>query len=242
MQHPDISLEEIYQLLYLRYGPQHWWPVIQEGEVLYLTDPQPLPRRADHQWQIVLGAILTQNTAWKNVEQALINLWDDCRADAVCLAGYPDDRLAVLIRPTGYFRQKARKLHIWLDRFPQGHLNELAGISTAAARQELLALWGIGPETADSILLYALGQTVFVIDAYTRRIAERLGIPEARASYDILREYFETRLRPDPRSWGEFHALLVNLAKDTCQKRQPRCEACCLLSICKFSTSSQKKA
>ncbi len=200
----------IYQALLVRFGPQHWWPA-----------RTPL--------EVCLGAILTQNTNWGNVCRALAALEEAADFEFRALEALSEEALARLIRPAGYYNQKARKLRVffaWLKREADGELENLAGRPTAELRRELLGLWGIGPETADSILCYALGRPVFVVDAYTRRAALRHGWIDARTDYDGLAERFTRGLPTVTAVYNELHALLVRLAKEHCCKRNPRCAGC----------------
>jgi len=203
------QLNEIYQLLFERFGPQHWWP----GET---------------QFEIITGAILTQNTNWANVEKAIANL-----KSAGCLTPeklYHLDlsQLAELIRPAGYYNIKARRLKNFINRLFDnyaGNLTNLASVDTDKLRAELLAIKGIGHETADSILLYAFNRAVFVVDAYTARVAFRHGLIEPDSDYEQLRELFQSHLPSDTKLFNEYHALLVRVGKEFC-KPQPRCAGC----------------
>lgn len=211
-------LNEIYRRLYAHFGPQHWWPHASGGA-----------------FEIVVGAILTQNTAWTNVEQALANLHRARLLTPAALHRAPVARLARLIRPSGYFNLKAKKLKAF-TRFVfaehRGRLAHLFALDTPRLREELLTVYGIGPETADSIILYAAHQPIFVVDAYTRRIFARLGLTRADASYDELQSWFMKHLPRDERMFNEYHALIVALGKNICRKRAPRCGECPLRGIC----------
>lgn len=198
-------LMRIYERLLGALGPQGWWPV-GHG----LEPPE---------WEIMVGAVLTQNTAWGNVERALENLARAGIRDRESLLKVPEGRLAGLIKPSGYYNQKARKLRI------------LAGFGGTHTREGLLALWGVGPETADSILLYARNVPVFVIDAYTRRVFSRSGLIDPGWGYEQTREFFESRLPRDPGVYKEYHALIVELAKRHCRPR-PRCSGCPMERFC----------
>jgi len=207
-----------YRRLYAHFGPQHWWP----GETPF---------------EIAVGAILTQNTAWVNVEKAIANLR---RAGALSFRGMKrlaERRLAGLIRPSGYYNQKARKLRAflkWLEARggASGSVKRALAGPLGEVRGSLLDVHGIGPETADSILLYAAGRPVFVIDAYTRRVLARHGMPSAlTADYDELRALFESRLPRSVPLYNEFHALFVRVGKECCAKRSPRCAGCPLARI-----------
>jgi endonuclease-3 related protein len=203
------QLIEVYQLLYDRFGPQYWWP----GETKF---------------EIITGAILTQNTNWANVEKALINLKTaDCLTPEK-LCQIEIERLAELVRPAGYFNIKAKRLKSFIDWLFEnygGRLTELEAIGTDGLRAELLSIKGIGRETADSILLYAFDRPVFVIDAYTARIVFRHNLIEPEADYEQLREFFESSLPADTQLFNEFHALLVKVGKQFCRPR-PRCPGC----------------
>jgi endonuclease-3 related protein len=205
----------IYQRLLARYGPQHWWP-------------------GDSPFEVIVGAILTQSAAWGNVEKALANLKSEGVLSPQGLYHLPEDRLARLIYPSGYYNAKARKLKAFVGHLVevyQGDLDRLLARDVAALRPELLALHGIGQETADSILLYAGAKPVFVIDAYTRRSAARLGLAPAQVSYAALQALFMESLPPQVPLFNEYHALLVRLGKEVCQK-VPRCPVCPLRELC----------
>ena len=209
----DILLE-IHDRLYETFGPQHWWP----GETPF---------------EIMIGAILTQNTNWRNVERAIANLREANLLDARRLAVERRRRIAALIRPAGYFNIKAERLKQFVGWFMarcDGNVAAFRGIRTPVLRRALLTVKGIGPETADSILLYALNRRVFVVDAYTRRVLSRHGLADVRDTYDTIRAMFETRLPKSVRLYNEYHALFVRLGKEICRPR-PRCEACPLRSL-----------
>jgi endonuclease-3 related protein len=204
------ALRRYYRRLYRHFGPQHWWP----GRTRF---------------EVILGALLTQNTAWANVEKALGNLRREAGLSPEKLAHVPAPKLARWLRPSGYFRQKARAVRGFLHHLNnhyRGSLGRLLGRPTAELRHELLSLRGIGPETADSILLYAAGRPVFVIDAYTRRVLARHGLARAGASYAELQEFFHRHLPADAGLFNEYHALLVAVGKSYCHSRNPNCAAC----------------
>jgi endonuclease III related protein len=210
------KFETIYARLFARFGPQHWWP-------------------GESPWEVMVGAILTQNTSWRNVEKALANLRRAGRLEPAQMRRTRQATLARLIRPSGYFNLKARKLKALVEFLFErcgGDPARLVGSDIAAGRAELLKVYGIGPETADSILLYAADQPIFVIDAYTRRISARLGLAREDASYDELQRLFMEHLPADARYFNEYHALLVMLGKTICTKRAPRCGQCPLEDIC----------
>ena len=203
------QLNEIYELLFERFGQQHWWP----GRT---------------QFEIIIGAILTQNTNWGNVEKAIKNLRAAKALSAKTLHEMKRNKLAVLIKPAGYFNVKAKRLKSFLDwLFDEynGRLKNLEQLSTSRFREELLNIKGIGPETADSILLYAFERPVFVIDAYTARIMVRHGLIEAGCDYEQLQDLFQSNLSEDIEMFNEFHALLVRIGKEFC-KPTARCSGC----------------
>lgn len=203
------DLMRIYELLLERFGHQHWWP-------------------GDSSFEIIVGAILTQNTSWSNVEKAIINLKKSDNLSPQKLEKIDDENLAQLIKPAGYYNIKAKRLKNfikWLFDKYSGSLTNLDNISTDTLRQQLLSIKGIGQETADSILLYALNRPVFVVDAYTARIAARHHLIEPGAIYEEIQYLFESKLDRDTVLFNEYHALLVKLGKDFC-KPQARCNGC----------------
>ncbi|MEW6427421.1 MAG: endonuclease III domain-containing protein [Thermodesulfobacteriota bacterium] len=202
-------LTDIYTTLFAHFGPQHWWP-------------------GDTPIEITVGAILTQNTAWTNVERAIANLRDAGLLDFASLLALPTGELAQYIRPAGYYNLKAKRLHNLLAMVAARHadLDGFLSQDTESLRQALLAVNGIGPETADSIALYAAGKPLFVVDAYTHRILHRHGLAEEEADYHSLQERFMTELPPDPQLYNEYHALIVRLGKEYCRKSSPRCTGC----------------
>ncbi len=209
------SLQHIYRQLFIAYGPQHWWP-------------------ADSPFEVIVGAILTQSTNWQNVERAIENLKKHKALTAHRLRTIPEENLAELIRPAGYFRQKAKKLKAFvahLHAYYQDNLKRMLSQPTARLRAELLSIWGIGPETADSILLYAAHKPIFVVDAYTKRIFARLGYVSEKISYDELQRFFMAQLPQSAKLFNEYHALLVRHAKEICRPK-PLCQRCVLMRIC----------
>jgi len=209
MDRSALKLEKVYKTLYTHYGPQYWWP-------------------AESRFEVILGAILTQNTNWKNVEKAIANLKEKNLLSSKALQKLPQKRLATLIRPSGYFNIKADRIKSFLhflESLYGGDLQRMFREKTGTLREKLLSVKGVGPETADSILLYAGCRPVFVVDAYTRRILSRHGLVDAGIGYEDLRALFESHLEPDLRTFKEFHGLIVWTGKDFCRKR-PRCGAC----------------
>ena len=191
------------------YGPLHWWP----GETPF---------------EVMVGAILTQNTAWTNVEKAIQNLKQHDLLDPKKLFRLPPAKLARLIKPAGYFNVKTKRLKNFLKFLLEecgGDLLKLKRQPLAVLREKLLAVNGIGPETADSMLLYALDKPVFVIDTYTKRILSRHHLAKKEANYMDLQAFFMSHLKPDTAHYNEYHAQLVNIGKDFCRTK-PRCEVC----------------
>ena len=209
------SLRRIYGLLLARFGHAGWWP----GKTPF---------------EVCVGAILTQSTSWSNVEKALARLRQRRRLSFRGLAALPPKRLAALIRPSGYYRVKARRLRAFLDFLAAeygGRVAGMAGEDPRRLRDRLLAVPGIGRETADSIILYAAGRPLFVVDAYTRRVFSRLGLVRGNEPYDELQRFFMTRLPRDPALYNDYHAQIVRLGKDICRP-QPRCADCPLAVVC----------
>jgi endonuclease-3 related protein len=219
------QLLDIHRRMLDRYGPQRWWP----GETRF---------------DVMVGAVLTQATAWVNVEKALANLK---AADVLSPAGIrslDEPELARLVYPSGYYNSKARKLKALVDylgrRFGDD-LDAMAREDMASLRSELLAVYGIGEETADDILLFGLGMPSFIVDNYTRRILSRLGILDEKASYTIYRAFFIDNLPEDRDLFSDYHGLIVRHAKVACRKR-PLCHDCCLLDICPTGQNNLRTA
>jgi len=204
------QLTTYYDALLRAYGPQHWWP----GRTRF---------------EVIVGAILTQSTSWKNVELAIANLRREKLLTPAAMEGVSLERLSGLIRSSGYFRQKARKLKAFVDFLRQGYqrsLNKMFATPTDELREELLNVHGIGPETADSILLYAGEHPVFVVDAYTRRILERHNLAQGKHTYGEIQQLFHGNLPPSTALFNEYHALIVHTGKMYCRKREPDCARC----------------
>ena len=182
----------------------------------------------------MVGAILTQNTAWTNVEKSIVRLRAAGHLDAAAILKMTPRRLADLIRPSGYYNVKEARLRALCRWYHErGPVRRLQRRDTESLRAELLAVHGVGPETADDILLYALGRPVFVVDAYTRRLLSRLGLVQANVAYEELRGLFERELPPDPQLYNEYHARIVLHAKHICRSR-PQCSACLLRPRCAY--------
>ena len=205
-------LRDIYESLLAAYGPQHWWP-------------------AETATEVVVGAILTQNTAWTNVERAVENLK---RAECLtwgALRDVSEDRLAELIQPSGTFRIKAARVKAFVDYLWKHHdasLEKMLSGDLGEARRRLLAIHGIGPETADAILLYAGKRPTFVVDAYTQRVLRRHFVTDSRADYETVQALFHKSLPAEAQLFNEYHALLVEVGKRHCRARA-RCEGCPLV-------------
>lgn len=207
---------QIYNLLLRRYGEQGWWPI----SGIYNPEFKHKNKSYAEKFEISVGAILTQSTSWKNVEKALQNLRNRGVLSREGIIKLSTKELAEIIRPSGYHNQKALKLKAFAE------------FKGKIARDSLLNIRGIGPETADSILLYAYNIPVFVIDAYTRRIFSRIN-PEFSLNYDELQSLFHSSLPHDSRIFNEYHALIVKHAKQHCRKN-PVCSGCPLLSVCEY--------
>jgi endonuclease-3 related protein len=213
---PNNLILQIQQRLHEHFGPLHWWP-------------------ADHPFEVVVGAILTQNTTWSNVERAIDNLKRGDALDPELLANMPVQQLEQLIRPAGFFRQKASRLQSLAKHLVTEWQNDLAafcGGPLDQARSRLLALTGVGQETADSILLYAADRPSFVVDAYTMRIFKRIGLLQGTEKYADVRLQFMQNLPTDAQIYNDFHAQIVSLAKSFCRKNRPLCAGCPLKTIC----------
>ncbi len=214
-----MKLLDIYRKLLSHFGEQNWWPMIRG------FDPP--------EWEVCIGAVLTQNTNWGNVEKALENLRKAGMAAVIDIAEAKRQQLEKLIKPSGFYKQKAERLKLFSD-FVLG-FGGFRGFSRKVKRDMLLKVKGIGPETADSVLLYACNRPVFVIDAYTKRVFSRVGGIkglENLTGYEDWRRFFESRLPKDANLYREFHALIVELAKQYC-KTKPVCEKCPLNKNCR---------
>jgi len=204
---------EVYERLNAHHGEQNWWP-------------------ADTPFEMMIGAILVQNTRWENVETAISNLKRANVLNPESIVSCESEQLEALIQPSGFFRQKAKRL-IEFTRFFISHdgTEGLRKWPTSSLRARLLGIHGIGPETADSILLYALNKTIFVVDAYTKRIFSRLGMIHAKMSYSDVQNYFTQRLPGALHLYQEYHALIVEQGKQQCRSK-PQCDDCPLFDLC----------
>jgi endonuclease-3 related protein len=207
------ALREIYNHLLAYFGLQHWWP-------------------GDSPFEIMVGAVLTQNTNWSNVEKAIANLKAAGLLAPAALAALPAAELAELIRPAGYHNLKAARLkNLFVLIEEQGGVEALLEQPTATLRELLLGVKGIGPETADSIVLYAAGRPVFVVDAYTHRILFRHGLISEDCDYFQMQELFMDNLEEDAALFNEYHALIVRVGKEFCRKSTPKCSDCPLAEL-----------
>ncbi|MFH0958006.1 MAG: endonuclease III domain-containing protein [Pseudomonadota bacterium] len=208
------KIETWYRLLFERFGHRNWWP-------------------ADSPFEVCVGAILTQNTSWKNVEKAIANLKAADFLDSFKLEAISQDDLATLIRPAGYFNIKARRLKNFISRLVSDHggsIDEMFASSVPQLRAELLSINGVGRETADSMILYAANKPIFVIDAYTRRVMERHGIAGPEADYDSLQAIFHSNLKEDVALFNDFHAQFVAVGSNYCG-RKAKCSGCPLEGV-----------
>jgi endonuclease-3 related protein len=204
------NYSEAYRLLYDHFGPQDWWP-------------------GDTPFEIMVGAILTQNTNWSNVQKAIQNLKSENLLSYESLVQLTADEIAQWIRPAGYYNLKARRLRNFLDMVAniyQGELDLFIEDDLRSARENLLTVNGVGPETADSILLYACGHPVFVVDVYTHRVFSRHNLVMEETDYSTIQNLFLDHLVQDIQIYNEFHALIVRVAKTYCKKTKPLCEKC----------------
>jgi len=219
------QLTAIYRALYRAYGPQHWWP-------------------GDTPFEVMVGAVLTQNTAWSNVEKAMAKLKRERLLTPSRMFNAAPEKLASLIRPSGYFNVKVKRLRHLLSfihiRY-SGSLKRMFSAEPALLRQQLLEINGIGPETADAILLYAGEKAFFVVDAYTKRIFSRQGLIVSNADYHAVQDFFMNNLPRDTRFYNEYHALIVRVGKEHCKKTKPLCSGC-PLSCEQFPVSEVHKA
>ncbi len=210
-----LTFSDVYQLLFDHHGAQNWWP----GETVF---------------EIMVGAILTQNTAWTNVEKAIVKLKQANALSPDRLLSLPEITIADLVRSSGYFNVKTQRLRNYCNWFlKSGGHDALSTWTTDDLRSGLLSVNGIGPETADDILLYAFERSVFVIDTYTRRLFSRLDLINSELNYEQARSVFENELEKDTQLFNEYHALIDMHAKYVC-KTKPVCQSCCLANHCRY--------
>jgi len=215
-------LQQIYRSLYKFFGPQYWWPTAGSNKTL----------------EIIIGAILTQQTSWSNAEKAIQNLNRESLINPEKLRDAQNEKLEKLIQPSGYYRQKTKKLKNFINFLWEKHngkLERLFDQPIHELREDLLSVNGIGKETADSIILYAAEKPIFVIDAYTARSMNRIGITQEK-EYGKLQEIFHNNLPHNAELFNEFHALIVRLGKDYCRKK-PKCKQCPMNARCNYANS-----
>ena len=230
------KVHKIYDVLLKEFGPQGWWPVTEKGKIA--PEYSNGPKNETQQLEVIFGTILAQNTSWKNAEKAIINLNRHKLVDAKKILEIPDKELALIIRSSGYHNQKARKLKNFCNFLKKyGYsLKNLFSLKLADLREELLSINGIGPETANSIILYSAAKPLFVVDAYAKRIFSRIGFKEG--TYDGLQDLFMNNLQKDASIFNEYHALIVQHAKVYC-KKIPACSSCPLRNGCASSPKGQ---
>lgn len=217
------DLDVIYRALIEAYGPQQWWPTAAEDG-------------PEQRFEICLGAILVQNTAWRGAASALANLRGADATTPEAILDLPEPVLGELLRPSGYFNAKARKVRAFCSAvLDAGGIDVLLAGGADEVRTRLLALWGVGPETADAMTLYAGRKPTFVVDAYAYRLFERLGRPPGKRDYDTYRTYFLGKLGDDVWTLNQWHALIVRHGQQTCRRTAPQCEACVLEPRCEFA-------
>ena len=231
-----VDPQKLYTILLNHFGNQQWWPYDKEYHKINGSDPR---------FEIMIGAILTQNTAWTNVEKALFNLKKNKSMTVKTIVDIPIEKLKVMIQPSGFFNQKAIRLKILANHIYKNYdssLDNFFNRDQQKIRDELLSLNGIGPETADSMILYAGNLPIFVVDAYTKRICKRIPIKIINESYDEIQQYFESELsknntdKDTVSTYNELHALIVELAKNYC-KTKPNCDNCPIKDCCKSNLS-----
>jgi len=211
------QLHAFYESMYGYFGPRGWWP-------------------GESQFEICVGAILTQSVSWKNVAKAIDNLKSIGLLDIFEMYHRPVEDIEVCIVPTLYYKMKARKLKCFVNHLVEkynGDFSRMFNKSIAELRKELLGIYGIGPETADSIILYAAEKPIFVVDAYTRRIFSRLGFWNEIVTYEQMQEFFMKHLPPETQFYNEYHAQIVGVGNRFCSNKKPRCAECPISSKCK---------
>ncbi len=248
-----ISLKKIYDFLYSNYGPQGWWPLVdlkpeinptQRGRYTgYHPGDYSYPKNEDQIFEIIIGAILTQNTSWVNAEKALWNLAQKNLISEKKLEKVELDDLAQLIRSSGYYNQKATKIQNLLHFFQKNPISSLKNLEINVLRQKLLEIKGVGPETADSIILYAFRKSIFVVDAYTKRLLSRIGLIPEKSTYEYIQNLFHAQISDDSVVYNEYHALIVQHCVHSCSSK-PNCSSCFLNQYCEkiIPIKSKKKA
>lgn len=209
------DFQQVYQLLFDYYGPQHWWP-------------------ADTPFEILVGAVLTQNTSWGNVEKALASLREKGLLEYETFSQLAPDEIAPLIRPSGYYNLKAQRLRNLITLVEEEYGGDFALFckgERSSLREQLLSVKGIGPETADAIMLYVCRRPSFVVDTYTHRVFSRHCMVDEESDYHSIQEQFVNNLPEDTELYGEYHGLIIRVAKDFCKKKVPLCEGCPLEGV-----------
>lgn len=227
----DKRITTTYLILKKDYGSQNWWPVTKKGKIHPEYSGGPVDDT--QKFEVMIGAILTQNTSWSNVLKAIAQLNKKGVKTPNDVLLIDEKKLAELIRSAGYYNQKAKKLKILADFVKHNSIKKLEKMNTQELRGLLLSVHGVGPETADSIMLYALNKPVFVIDTYTKRIMSRIGVCKADVKYDGLQQIFHDELTSDAKVFNEYHALLVEHAKRYC-KTKPECKECPINRLCEY--------
>ncbi len=233
------TIQTVFNTLITAYGPQGWWPILGgDGASIYKARKT---LTAAQTFEICIGAILTQSVAWSNVEKALQNLKLNDYLHIEAIHTQTHETIAECIRPSGYFNQKAKKLKNFSNWLAANNFNLkiIKSLSIKKLRNELLSIHGVGPETADSMLLYAFHKKIFVIDAYTKRIFSRIGIITGNESYAEIQDLFHQEFDKSIIDYSEYHALIVAHAKDFC-KTKPICSGCCLEKVCKKTNVSKQ--
>ncbi len=217
-----LNLMDLYESMLKSFGSRGWWP----GETKF---------------EICVGAILTQSVSWKNVAKAITNLKNAGLLDLHAMYESPQEEIEKCIVPTLYFRMKARKLKAFVNHVVKnynGNLQLMLEKPLQELREELLGIYGIGQETADSIVLYAAEKPIFVVDAYTKRIFSRIGLFSEAITYNQMQEYFMSRLKPDVPLYNEYHALIVGVGNRFCSNKNPKCLECPVVTFCKFDANN----
>ncbi len=250
-----ISLKILYDELYKNYNSQGWWPLVdlkpeinptQRGRYTgYHPGNFDYPKNDDQIFEIMIGTILAQNTSWVNAEKALWNLSQKNLISESKLKDVDLDDLAQIIRPSGFFNQKAIKIQNMLHFLQKNPISYLKTLEINVLRQNLLVIKGVGPETADSIILYAFRKPIFVVDAYTKRLLSRIGLIPEKSSYEYIQNLFHAQISADFVVYNEFHALIVQHCVYICSSK-PKCSMCFLNQYCQKiilrKTKSKKKA
>ena len=251
MEEIGVALKKIYSLFHDKYGPQGWWPLLS----LHQNNSNPLnrgvfkgyhpqdyshPETDKDKFEIMLGALLTQNTSWVNAEKALLALQENELLEPHAILKETQEKIGELIKPSGYFNQKSERLQIISQFILDNPIEDLEQLDVAELRKILIKIKGIGSETADSIILYAFKKPIFVVDTYTKRIFSRYGMIEPKAKYEVVQELLHSNLESSHELFNEYHALIVEHAVRHCSTK-PICEGCVLESMCAKKIVKRKK-